>query len=99
MSGYPPDRESSNGRVSNAILSTKLDMLTAKVEKLCDQMERRLSFLEEKTEIRCGEIESQTRQNAKDIAVMHERIKTSTGVLGALQAIAFGVSTFLGTKF
>jgi hypothetical protein len=94
MTGSP-----TNHRVTNAILSTKLDGLTDETRKAFATLHRRIDFMEEKLDIRISTNDHHCQENARDLAVLRERLKASTGILGTVQAIAFGVSTWLGTRF
>ena len=94
----PPDSDG-NHRVTNAILATKLDNLIEDVRKMCERMDRRMAFLEEKVDIRCGEVEGQSRHNAENIARLEERQKATTGILGALTVLLSTAAGFVGSVF
>lgn len=76
-----------NGRVTMAILATKLDALTEEVrsyhEMLCGRMDDH--------EHRIRAVEMQT-------ASIAERQRTTTGILAALQLIGSTVAAWLGVR-
>ena len=39
------------------------------------------------------------RENSRELARLDERQKAYTGILGVIQALGFGVATWLGVKF
>jgi hypothetical protein len=91
--GYP---SMENGRVSNAILATKLDALYAEVRGSFVKLERRIDFLEEKVDVRISAVEDQGHANGTNIARLDERQKATTGILGAMTAIGSAVAAALG---
>ncbi len=97
MSTYNPPRDDGNHRVSNAILSTKLDAVILEVQKLTASVDRRLAFLEEKTDIKIGELETNCRSMQTDMARLDERQKAATGILGAFAFIASSVAGVIGS--
>lgn len=96
MSNYTP-RNDGNHRVSNAILSTKLDELTREVRQQGEKMDRRFNFLEEKLEIRVGEVESRCHENTTQIARLDERQKAATGILGAISFVGSSIAATIGS--
>ena len=90
---YQPD----NSRVTNAILSTKLDNLTEEVRNLSAKLDRRITYLEERTDIRVGDLENQCHEMKTNVARLDERQKSSTGVLGAFTLIASSIAGVIGS--
>ena len=82
----------SNGRVTNAILGTKLD---SAIEKL-DRLDRRVQFLEEKMDVDLHEQRAMCGENASQIARLEERQKAWTGILGALTLIGTTIGSAFG---
>ena len=76
-----------NGRVTMAVLATKLDALTDEVrgyhEMLCERVD------DHEQRIRVTEVE---------IAQIGERQRISTGILATLQVIIGAVATWLGVR-
>ena len=91
----PPYSES-NGRVTNAILSTKLDALTEEVRALCVKTDRRIAYLEEKHDIRLGTLEAHCHENENQISRLDERQKAWTGILGALTIVGTAIGSAFG---
>ena len=92
----PPQYDSGNGRVTNAIISTKLDELTREVRKQGEVNERRFNFLEEKLDIRVDEVANRCRENTTQIARIDERQKAATGILGALSFVGSSIAATIG---
>lgn len=92
----PTEDNGSNHRVTNAILSTKLDNLIEEVRKTNAAMERRMNFLEEKLEIECSAGRVRSEENSQQIARLDERQKAWTGILGALTLIGTAIGSAFG---
>ena len=95
MASSPPDN--GNSRVTNAILSTKLDHLTAEVKEMCAKMDRRMNFLEEKHEVDVSELRSRCEEHSTQIARVEERQKAMTGFQAALSLVASTVAGVVGS--
>ena len=91
-----PPYDSSNGRVTNAILSTKLDALTIEVQRLCEKTDRRIAYLEEKHDIRIGTLDAHCQDLDTKVARLDERQKAWTGILGAMTMIGTTIGSAFG---
>lgn len=96
MTSSPPYNQQ-NGRVTNAILSTKLDALTEEVRAMCLKTERRITNLEEKHDIRLGTLEAHCHENENQISRLDERQKATTSVLGGLTFIGSAIAAAIGS--
>ena len=96
MASSPPQYDSGNGRVTNAILSTKLDELTREVRRQSDKIDSKFAFLEEKLEMRVDEVANRCRDNTTQIARIDERQKAATGILGALSFVGSSIAATIG---
>ena len=94
-----PPTSDGNHRVTNAILSTKLDALTEHVESLDKSLNRRLDFLEEKLELNVGDVREKCRANSTEIARLEERQKATTSILTGLNILVGSIAATIGALF
>jgi len=94
-----PPTSNGNQRVTNAILSTKLDALINEVQTNRANLNRRIDFLEEKLELQVGEIRGHCSENETNIARLEERQKSTTGILGVLTVILSTIAGVVGSVF
>lgn len=96
-SSSPPPYSNSNGRVSNAILSTKMDNVIEELRKLRETTDRRLWAIEEKADIQIDALKSRCQDNETKLARLEERQKATTGVLGVATVVLSGIATAIGS--
>lgn len=92
-----PSPNDDNHRVTNAILSTKLDALTAEVQQLCNKMDRRLVSLEELLHCETSDLRARCEDHSTQIARLDERQKAITGFQAALALVASTVAGIVGS--
>ena len=82
-----PDPTNSNGRVTMAVLGTKMDFLTQLFE----------AHIETDTKSRENH-EERILANTLKVAVLDQRMKLITGALVGLQVIGSTIAAFLGVR-
>ena len=83
-----------NGRVTMAVLATKLETYRDEVRSYRDESMRIYEELKRKHE----DHDDRIRDLEVETAQMRERQRTSTGLLAALQLIGSAVATWLGVR-
>ena len=94
-----PPYDSTNGRVTMAVLAERLDTAIRKIDSLDAKVDSRMAFLEEKFEIGMAEVRGHCGENEKQIARLEERQKSTTGILGAFTLVASSVAGVLASVF
>jgi len=98
MSAYNPPRDNDgNHRVTNAILSTKLDRLTQDVQDMCGKMDRRMAQLEELLHVETSDLRARCQENATQVARLDERQKATTGIMGGLTFVFSAIAAAIGS--
>lgn len=89
--------DSDNGRVTLAVLASKLDSVSAEIKRFSEHTERRIAFLEEKTSYRLDDVDIRCHTLTANIARLEERQKSTTGILGALTIIGSSIAAAIGS--
>ena len=99
MAPSPPDEHGNNQRVTNAILSVKLDALTEEVKAMCAKMDRRMSNLEELLHVETSDLRARCQDNATQVARLEERQRATTSILTGLNIVIGSIAATIGALF
>lgn len=94
-----PPLDDGNHRVTNAVIQNEIKHLTAEVKAMCDKMDRRMSFLEERHELDVSDLRTRCQETSTQVARLEERQKSTTSILTALNVVIGGIAATIGAVF
>ena len=91
----PPD----NDRITLARLGEKVDNLAAEVRRMSENMDRRMTNLEELLHVETSDLRGRCQDNATQVARLEERQKATTSILTGLNIVIGSIAATIGALF